>query len=150
MDAIAGMDEEAFRARRRSGEWNGAEVLAHVLAVETLLAERAENALTREGYVATRATEEELDEQARRMAQRMPVPQILHGLLAQRRDTLRLLGGLSPSDLSRTFQHPRLGEHNVAGIFEHLAEHDREHGEQIAALRREPAPRQTTVGGDLE
>jgi uncharacterized damage-inducible protein DinB len=135
LDAISGMSEQEFRARAAPGEWSVAEVLAHVLATERILTERARNALTQDGYVATRVTEEEPDEQAKSMAKRLPVPQILHGMLAQRRDTLRLLAPLTPESLARTFLHPRFGERNVAGLFQHLADHDEEHARQITELR---------------
>jgi hypothetical protein len=145
MDAIAGMTEQEFRTRSRVGEWAVAEVLAHLLATERILTERARNALTKDGYVATRVTEEEPDEQARGMAKRLHVPQILHGLLAQRRDTVRLLAPLTPESLARTFRHPRFGEQNVAGLFQHLGDHDEEHAKQITALRAALAETKATV-----
>jgi hypothetical protein len=139
------MDEPSFRARRAEGEWSATEVLAHLLATEGILTERARHALTQDGYVAARVTAEEPDEQARSMAKRLPVPQILHGLLAQRRDTLRLLAPLTSEALARAFFHPRLGEQNVAGLFQHLADHDEEHARNIRDLRAHLAQSKATV-----
>ena len=141
MDAIAGLDEEGFRSRPRSGEWTAAAVLSHLLATERVILERAQSALTQVGYHVTSQTEEERQEGAR-LAQRVPVPQIVHGLLAQRRDTLRLLERLSPDELARRFNHQRRGEQSVGGLFQHIAEHEEEHAEQISALRARAAARQ--------
>lgn len=138
MDAIAGLDEQGFRVRTQSGEWTAAEVLAHLLSTERLFTQRARAALDQVDFVITPRTEDERQEGAR-MAQRMPVPQIVHGLLAQRRDTLRLLDGLSDEHLARSVRHPRWGEQSVAWLFRRIAEHEAEHAEQVRSLRAQPA-----------
>ena len=134
MEAVAGLDEEGFRARPAPSEWTAAEVLAHLLHIEGVHMARGQTASTEDGFVATPVTDEECREQAR-LAQRMPVPQILHGLLAQRRDTLRLLERLSEQQLTRAFFHPERGQLTIAQIFERAAAHEEEHAAQIRALR---------------
>ncbi len=134
MDAIAGLDEEGFRARLGTSAWSVAEILAHLLDYEQLWAARAESALDKDGFVITPRPEGERDPHLE-LARRQPVPQIVHGLLGQRRTTSRLLDDLSPEQLHRTFSHPRLGEHDLAWLFQRLAEHEDEHAQQIRALR---------------
>lgn len=134
MEAMAGLDEEGFRARPELSEWSAAEVLAHLLHTETVQMERVDKALVEEGFTATPVTQEQRHEEAK-LAQRMPVPQLLHGLLAQRRDTLRRFDRLSQPELSQPFHHPSRGELTVAWLFQHTAEHEEEHAAEIRALR---------------
>ena len=132
MEAIAGLDEEGFRARAQHGGWTAAETLSHLLSTERIILERAQAALTQEGYRVISQTEDERQEGAR-LAQRMPVPQIVHGLLAQRRDVVTLLEPLSPRQLSRPYRQESRGELTVGWLFQHIAEHEEEHAEQIRA-----------------
>jgi hypothetical protein len=115
-------------------------VLAHLLASERILAQQAQAALSQEHVTVPPVTEDERQEQAK-LAQSAPVPQILHGLLAQRRDTLRLLKSLSTQQLDKTLKHPRRGEQTVASQFRRIAEHEIEHAAQVRALRAQPATR---------
>jgi hypothetical protein len=95
MDAIAGLDEPGFRARTSPGERTVAEILAHLL-----LSERA--------TVDATITPSAVDPNASgRAAQRMAVPQIVHGLLAQRRDTVHALdtGRLDAAALDDIVRH---------------------------------------------
>jgi hypothetical protein len=68
-------------------------------------------------------------------AQRMPVPQIVHGLLARRRDTLLLLEPLAPEHLARTVRHSRMGEMSVSALMRKVVDHETEHARQITAMR---------------
>lgn len=141
MDAIAGLDEEGFRLRPREGEWTAAEILAHLWAAEGLYVGRVEAALTTDDLLVTVRDEAERESDAK-LAQRVPVPQIIHGLLAQRRDTLRRLRELSPEQLGRRLRHPQHGDVTIAWLFQRLAEHEEEHAEQIRSQRAQPAARQ--------
>ena len=139
MNAIAGLDEPGFRARPVAGEWTAAEVLSHLLSTERIVINRAQAALAQKSDIVIPQTDDERQEGAR-LAQRLPVPQIVHGLLAQRRDTLRLLDRLSAGELARRFQHQRWGERTVVWLFERAAEHEEEHACQIRTLRAVGAP----------
>jgi hypothetical protein len=141
MDAIAGLDEEGFRLRPREGEWTAAEVLAHILMTEHIFAGRARAVLAQENPPVASISDEERSGHAR-SAQRMPVPQIVHGLLAQRRDVVGLLKPLSPQQLRRPFRHERRGELAAGWLFQRLAEHEEEHAEQIRSQRVQPTARQ--------
>lgn len=135
MDAITDLDEEGFRGRAAHGEWTVAETLAHLLDAERFLGEQVMRALAPGRHTVPSRTDEERSEGARQ-AQRMPVPQIVHALLAQRRDTLRLLEGLSDEQLARAVQHLRRGRVDVAWLFQRMASHEAEHAAQITTLRR--------------
>jgi hypothetical protein len=79
----------------------------------------------------------------------MLVPQIVHGLLASRRDTLAFLEGLTPEQLARPVRHPAYGD--VGRLFPHIAEHEVEHAHQIQTVRertgRNPQGAQRVVKG---
>ena len=134
MEAIAGLDEEGFRARPAPGEWSPAEVLAHLLLDEAKLLEYAGAALQADAAIPF-ITDEERETHAEDAARRMPVPQIVHGLLARRRDTLALLERLTPEQLDRPVRHPAYGDVRVARLFQHVAEHEEEHAHQIRTVR---------------
>jgi hypothetical protein len=139
MTAITGLDETAFRQRTNAGDWTPVEVLAHLLAAERTSLERVRTVLTQDNPSVAWIPDDELEQQAR-SAQRMPVPQIVHGLLAQRRDVLLLLESLTPEQLSRPYQHERRGEHTAGWLFHRMAEHEREHAGQIRQRRGSEGP----------
>ena len=132
MDAITGLDEAGFRARPQQGGWTAAETLAHLLITERNSAGRARAALAQENPQFAWVSDQQLEEEAR-SARRMPVPQIVHGLLAQRRDVLALLQPLSPQELARPYRQERRGQLTVGWLFQRIAGHEEEHAEQIRA-----------------
>jgi hypothetical protein len=134
MDAISSLDEEGFRARPQQGEWSIAETLAHLLTTERISLERARIVLVQDNPEIRWIEDEALNDLAR-SAQRMPVPQVIHGMLAQRRDVTVLLESLSPDQLARPYRHERLGDHTDAWLFARMAEHEDEHAEEIASRR---------------
>lgn len=138
MDAIAGLDEEGFRARPEPGAWTAAEVLAHLFSTERIFIDRARQAVEHEGYSVTPVSNDVRQEHLG-MAKRMPVPQIIHGLLSQRRDTLAFIGSLSADDLASTVSHPVRGEQTARWQIEHVIEGEEEHAAQIRAQRAQPA-----------
>lgn len=142
MRAISGLDQEGFRAGAARAEWTPAEVLSHVKEAEALLMEQALNAPAGEDALDVSISGKQRQERERQ-ADSMPVPQIIHGLLAQRRDTLRALEHLSSA--RRTPRRTRTGlgpskgsERDVALLFQRAAEHEEEHAAQISALRSQP------------
>lgn len=135
-DAVAGLDEEGFRGRPDAGGWTVAEVLAHLLEMERVLMSWAHEAISADDVVVTPVSDDERREQAR-SARRMAVPQLIHGLLARRRDTARFLEGLSEPELARPLLHPDWGSLSVAMLFQRSVEHEEAHANQIKALRVE-------------
>ena len=140
--AIAGVSEEQFKRRPPAGpegaqEWCIAEVLAHLLASERLACERISLALREDGAAVT-PSPPEAHETAARSGRLAPVPQLIHGLLAARRELERLLeaaGGLEDG-LERSVTHPVRGRQTVAWMArEKVMAHEEEHVGQIEALR---------------
>jgi uncharacterized damage-inducible protein DinB len=140
---VAGVTEEQFK-RRPPAEpdatgpvWSIAEVLAHLLQQERLRAERIAMALDHEGAKVVPSTDEEHYEAAR-AGRASPVPQLIHGLLASRREIERLLEqAVSQEDgLERAVLHPQLGRQTVAWIIrEKVIAHEEEHAQQIEAIK---------------
>jgi len=139
MDAIAALDEEGLRAHPDASQWSAAEVLAHLLSTERFLTQRAQDATVRQDCSISPRTERERTSDARSAAQRMPVPQLIHGLLAVRRDTLRQIDALTRDQLARPVHHSSHGEVTVAWLFDYVAAHEREHAAQIRAMREASA-----------
>jgi len=138
MDAIAELDEEGFRARPAAGGWTAAGVLAHLLDDEPKLLAYARSALEADDTEVEATSDEDREQQAKDAAQSAaggPVPQILHGLLGARRDTLRQLEALSAEQLARPVRHAAYGGTSVGRLFQHIAEHEDEHADQIRTIR---------------
>jgi hypothetical protein len=138
MTAITGLDDTAFRARIKSDAWTSAELLAHLFSTERIFIERARTIVRRPGHTVVPVSAEVRDEHLG-MAKRMPVPQIIHGLLAQRRDTLEFVRTHTDEQLARTLHHPIRGEQTALWQIEHVIEHELEHAQEIASRPREPA-----------
>jgi hypothetical protein len=147
--AISGVTEEQFKRRpddpsSDSGKgWSIAEVLAHLLAAEKLRADRIALALRQDGATITPSSPESHQEGARagRVA---PVPQLIHGLLATRRQVEHLLAQAADADngLERCVNHPVHGRQTVGWMLrEKVIDHEHEHVEQIEALRPAADPK---------
>jgi uncharacterized damage-inducible protein DinB len=139
--AIAGVSEEQFKRRppRRDGEdppWSIAEVLAHLLATSRIWAERVELALDRDGAPVT-PTDPAAQAEQTRAGRTAPVPQLIHGLLANERQFRRLIERAGRENgLDRAIEHPRHGRLSVAAMLRRYAiDHEVEHATQIEALR---------------
>ena len=141
LEAIAGVSEEQFKKRPpATGEgpnWCIAEVLAHLLQQEKLRASRIALALDQGGGAVTPGTEDEHFEAAR-AGRASPVPQLIHGLLASRREVERLLDEAAAMDggLARATTHPQHGPQSVAWLLRaRVIEHEAEHVAQIEAIK---------------
>jgi uncharacterized damage-inducible protein DinB len=138
MTAITGLDDTALRARKAPGIWTPAELLAHLYSTERIFIGRARTAVEQNDFLATPVSDDVREEHLG-MAKRMPVPQIIHGLLAQRRDTLEFVDRLSATELAQTLRHPIRGRQTVLWQIEHTIEHELEHAEEIASRRAQAA-----------
>jgi uncharacterized damage-inducible protein DinB len=159
--AIAGVSEEQFKRRppaaaeATAGAWSIAEALAHLLAAEQRRCARLE-ALLKGGSPSPEAlTDDERTAEAR-LGRAVPVPQIIHGLLAARRRLERALTEASeqaPGETQRTEQG-REGERTelklrpytwAEGAIElvrrEIIAHEREHTAQIEAVKASLPPR---------
>jgi uncharacterized damage-inducible protein DinB len=140
LHAIAGVSEEQFKRRPRaedgSPQWCIAEVLAHLLASERLYARRIALALERDGQPVEARTHEEREAEAR-AGRAAPVPMLIHGLLAARRElekpaerATRLEDGLG-----RSVNIAGERRETVIGMIEGVIAHEAEHAGQIERLR---------------
>jgi hypothetical protein len=152
--AISGVGEEQFKRRPPVAEadagpnWCIAEVLAHLLQQERLRAERIALALERDGASVTPSSDE-VHYAAARAGRASPVPQLIHGLLASRREIERLLEHAAslPDGLQRATLHPRLGRQTIAWILqEKVIAHESEHVAQIESIKAALAAQQQATG----
>jgi len=132
--AVRGLTEEQFRFTPDGAAWNVAAHLAHLLRIERVFAERGARALVEdEPFCASTAVAND-DDPA--LAQHLAVPQMIHGLQASRRDIESLLDG-GDAALARAIVHERIGRMTVEAIVRKMADHEREHTVDIAALARQ-------------
>ena len=139
--AISGVTEEQFKRRPAAtaadpDPWCIAELLAHLMATERLWAGRIALALREERATVTPSAPEAHEEGAR-AGRRAPVPQLIHGLLAARREVEKSLEVIDESALRRSVWHPRLNESLTVEwmVREKVIGHANEHAEQVERLR---------------
>ena len=143
-EAISGVTEEQFKRRPNAvadgGEpWSIAEVLAHLLACERLAGERIALALDRDGSPIAPLSPEAKKE-AVLAGRRSPIPQIVHGLLASRREVERQAHRAAGVEggLERRVAHALLGLQSVEWLLTtKVIAHETRHTEQIERLRAE-------------
>ena len=141
LGAISGVSEQQFKRRLEStaeeGQpWCIAEVLTHLLMDEQLWASRISQALAEDGGSVQPSDRQEGAAKVRagRIA---PVPQIIHGLLAVRRDLERLLQAveLHEDGLRLRVLQPERGALSIEWMVRKVIDHENEHVAQIEALR---------------
>jgi uncharacterized damage-inducible protein DinB len=132
---IRAVGEEQFRHVPPGESWSIAAHLAHLLRIERTFVERARRALTEDEPEIPSTRVHNDDDLA--LAQRLAVPQIIHGMQAARRDLDALLGGCDGAALARAVRHQRLGRMTVADIAAKMASHEDEHAADVARLIRQ-------------
>lgn len=136
--AITGLSEEQFRHVPAGETWCIATHLAHLLRIERLFSERAARALTEdEPHIESTRV---LNDEEPGLAQRMAVPQIIHGMLNARRDLDALLDRCDDARLERALHHERIGRMTIADVAVKMREHEEEHTSEIAKLARQAPP----------
>ena len=137
LETIKGVTEEQFKRRPADGSWCIAEVLAHQLVAEKIWAERVRLALEHDGAAIEPIDQEAADAQAR-AGRTSPVPQLIHGLLAARREIEKLVDEAESIEggFERAAVHPATGRQTVAMMLgEQISPHEMEHVEQIESLK---------------
>jgi len=133
-DAIRGLTEEQFRFTPAGEEWAIASHLAHLLRVERIFVERARSALTEhEPPIASTGVSNDADPG---LAQRLAVPQIIHGILNARRELDDLLASCDEASLQRAIIHERIGRMSIEQIATKMTEHEVEHAVEVVRLAR--------------
>lgn len=131
---IRGLGEEPFRHVPAGETWSIAAHLAHLLRVERVFVERARRALAEdEPEIPSTRVDNDGDPA---LAQRLAVPQIIHGMQAARRELDELLAGCDDAALARAMRHERLGRMTVADVAVKMTSHEDEHAAAVARLVR--------------
>jgi uncharacterized damage-inducible protein DinB len=141
---LRGLNEEQFRNVPADGAWSIATHLAHLLRSERLYTDRAQRALREdEPRIESSGTTNDDDPG---FAQKLAVPQIIHGLQASRRALDELLAHCDDAVLDRAIVHERLGRMTVAQIAAKVTAHEDEHAADVARLAAEaPATRRLII-----
>jgi uncharacterized damage-inducible protein DinB len=142
--SIRGLSEEHFRYIPAGDTFSIAAHLAHLLRIERAFTERAQAALSEEEpFVTSTAVKNDADPE---LAQRLAVPQIVHGMLNVRRELDALLAGCDEAALGRTIVHERIGRMTIADIAVKMAAHEDEHAAEVAKLVRQvPSSGRVTI-----
>lgn len=141
---VRGLGEEQFRIAPAGEAWPIAAYLAHLLRTERVFSERAERALREEEPLVPSTGVENNEDPG--LAQRLAVPQIIHGLQAARRQLDELLASCGESELRRAVVHERLGRMTVAQIAAKMAAHEAEHAADVARVAASlPATKRTII-----
>jgi uncharacterized damage-inducible protein DinB len=136
--AVRGLEEEQFRFTPQATAWSIATHLAHLLRIERVYAERAEAAL-REDEPRVASTRVHNDDDPK-LALRLAVPQIVHGMQATRRQLDAVLERCDDASLERTVMHETLGRMTIAEIAAKMSGHEREHAAAVAEIARQVPP----------
>ena len=132
------LTEEQFRHVAAPGAWSIATHLAHLLRSERLAVERLTRALREEepAVASSGITNDDDDALSRRLA----VPQIIHGMQAERRALERILDGAGGATLDRAIVHERDGRVTVRALIAKVARHEDEHADDVARLASSAPP----------
>jgi hypothetical protein len=133
-EAIAGLTEEQMRRCPHADEWSVAEILAHLPAFERRMRLQASTVCRRSGSDISFLPDEERKEAAAR-GTLLPLPAIIHDLVAARWETMKFLDDLSTGDFAKRGRHAQYGEMSVEAILRAISDHERQHVKQIAELR---------------
>lgn len=137
LQTISGVTEEQFKRRPVEGGRCIAELLALQLVSERLRAERIRMALAQDG-VEVAPSDPETQAQQARAGRIAPVPQLIHGLLAARRELERLLDDAAAVDggLQRSIEHPREGRQTIGFLLsQQVAAQEHRFVDEIEALK---------------
>ena len=136
LDAVGGVEQAQFVRRppkpdeEHDARWSIREVLWHVADSERYWREWAEAAIRGEAVTSFNGR--------RRPAELNRPRHLLDSLDEQRATTLALFRSLR-DDVDVAVLHPSPGRAlSILGMIEHLTNHDRDHTEQVAALRALP------------
>ncbi len=141
---LRGLTEEQFRHVPPGEGWSIATHLAHLLRVERLFVARAAAALQEDEPRMLSTGVSNDDDPA--LAQRLAVPQIVHGLQAVRRGLDGILARCDESMLDRAIVHERLGRVTIVQIAAKLTEHEQEHADAVERLAKiAPAARRVII-----
>lgn len=142
--SIRGLSEEQFRFAPAGDGWSIAAHLAHLLRIERVYAERASIALLEDEPLVASTRVYNDDDPG--LAQKLAVPQMIHGMLNTRRDLECVLDLCAADGLSRVIRHETLGAMSIEAIAVKVVEHESEHSRAIVNLvKQAPTSARVTV-----
>ena len=133
---VRDLDEEALRQRPAPDQWSIKEVCAHLRDFSEIGGERIRRLLQEDDPFLPGYDQELLARERDYQNQSMPL--ILTALRAFSGGIAYALEGLSEEQWQRSGRHEEWGPISIAQYAEMLAEHARQHLEQIRALRPTP------------
>ncbi len=135
--ALLGGLPEAVAARLRDGDWSARDVLAHVLDRGPTLRQRVELMVAEPHPPIPDVDEaESLEASGYR---RLPVAELLDRFERERAADVERYAALTAVELARAGQHSVAGPISVAELLNHVAHHDLNHLQQVAAILAAPA-----------
>lgn len=135
LDQISGLADEALGRRPEEGEWSVVEVLAHLPDVDRHWLEQALLIRDNPDHIFVHFDDERWKRNHPAVRQ-IPLDVILRAMQGTHEAVLETLLRMTESDLARTARHPRGIPYTVRDVFLRYPAHDRNHAEQITAIRR--------------
>jgi hypothetical protein len=139
-EQVQGLSEEALRWRPSPGEWSIKEVCCHLRDSFEIDGERIEHMLSEDDAFLPSYDQEALA--ADRDYQNESMPLVLTALRAFSGGLAYLLENLADEEWQRRGRHEERGPMSIGQYAQLLADHAREHLEQIKALRGQLPPGQ--------
>ncbi len=133
LEAVAGLTPAQWQRPTRNEGWTAKDTLAHLASIESRLREMFGLVLSGGAWPADAP---DLDTyNARCVAERRawPPERVVDELRRSGAETRRLLDGLAPADLDRSWTHPIRGAVTLGALVEIIPRHLREHGAEIRA-----------------
>ena len=128
---VAAAPDEALAFHPAAGEWCAKEVLGHLIEADRRgFAGRVEE--LRDGATTLSGWDQRQLALSRRDCER-DADELIAELLAERERGLPVLLRLTPADLARSGQHPKVGDLSVGDVIHEWVHHDRNHLRQLLA-----------------
>lgn len=137
-ELVQGLSEDSLRWRPSPGEWSIKEVCCHLRDFSEIGGERIRRMLSEDKPFLPAYDQEALARE--RDYQKESMPLVLTALRAFSGGLAYLLENLGEQEWQRTGRHEERGPISIGQYAQLLADHAREHLEQIKALRGQLAP----------
>jgi len=137
-ELVQGLSEDALRWRPSPGGWSIKEVCCHLRDFSEIGGERIQHMLSEDDPSLPSYDQEAMARE--RDYQKESMPLVLTAIRAFSGGLAYLLESLGEEEWQRTGRHEERGPINIAQCAQLLADHARQHLEQIKALRGQLAP----------
>ena len=127
---LQGLSDAALRFRPTPDDWSIVEIVGHLTDVDAIWPGRIRQMLSTDNPALAHVNNEIVRQ---RDYQNKQIDTLLMTLAERRAEFVELMRSLRPAQFARPGLHPTRGPITVAEGIAALADHDREHSEQIAA-----------------